>query len=76
MIAFCLRMISGRQLRREKRRIERSSAPLSIALFRLNEPVLNNKFELKSFLDCLRTKTRETDIKGWVNSKTIGVILG
>jgi lipopolysaccharide/colanic/teichoic acid biosynthesis glycosyltransferase len=63
------------QLKREKRRVERSSAPLSIALFQLNEPVLNNEYELKSFLDCLRTRTRETDIKGWVNSKTIGVIL-
>jgi lipopolysaccharide/colanic/teichoic acid biosynthesis glycosyltransferase len=63
------------QLRREKRRLERSSAPLSMALFQLNEPVLNNDFELKCFLDCLRTKTRETDIKGWVDSKTIGVIL-
>ena len=63
------------QLRKEKRRVERSSAPLSIALFQLNQPVLNNEFELKSFLDFLRTKTRETDIKGWVNSKTVGVIL-
>jgi lipopolysaccharide/colanic/teichoic acid biosynthesis glycosyltransferase len=63
------------QLRKEKRRVDRSSAPLSIALFELNEPVLNNEFELKKFFDCLRTKTRETDIKGWVNSKTIGVIL-
>ena len=64
-----------KQLRREKRLVERSSAPLSIALFQLNEPFLNNEFELKSFLDCLRTRTRETDIKGWVDSKTIGVIL-
>jgi lipopolysaccharide/colanic/teichoic acid biosynthesis glycosyltransferase len=63
------------QLRREKRRLERSSVPLSMALFQLNKPVLNNDFELKRFLDCLRTKTRETDIKGWVDSRTIGVIL-
>jgi exopolysaccharide biosynthesis polyprenyl glycosylphosphotransferase len=46
-----------------------------MVLFQLNGPVLNNDFELKRFLDCLRTKTRETDIKGWVDSKTIGVIL-
>ena len=63
------------QLRKEKRRVERSSKPLSIALFQLNKPVLNNELELKKFLDCLRTRTRETDIKGWVNSKTIGYVL-
>ncbi|MCG6533836.1 MAG: hypothetical protein L7F78_03910 [Syntrophales bacterium LBB04] len=63
------------KFRREKRRLERSSAPLSMALFQLNEPVLTNDFEIKRFLDCLRTKTRETDIKGWVDSETIGVIL-
>ncbi len=60
------------QLRREKRRVERSSAPLSIVLFQLNESVLSNKFQLKNFLDSIRTRTRETDIKGWVDSKTIG----
>ncbi len=63
------------QLRREKRRLERSSAPLSLALFQLKETVLNNDFLLKRFLDGLRTRTRETDIKGWVDSTTIGVIL-
>lgn len=63
------------QLRREKRRVERSSAPLSIVLFQLNESVLGNKFQLKNFLDSIRTRTRETDIKGWVDAKTIGMIL-
>jgi hypothetical protein len=63
------------KFRRERRRLERSSYPLSMAMFQLNELVLSNEFERKHFLDCLRTKTRETDIKGWVDSKTIGVIL-
>jgi exopolysaccharide biosynthesis polyprenyl glycosylphosphotransferase len=63
------------QLRREKRRVERSSTPLSIVLFQLNEPILGNKFQLKFFLDSVRTRTRETDIKGWVDAKTIGLIL-
>ncbi len=63
------------QLRREKRRVERSSAPLSIVLFQLNESVLSNRFQLQSFLDSVKTRTRETDIKGWVDSKTIGAIL-
>ena len=63
------------QLRREKRRVERTSAPLSIVLFQLQESVLSNKFQLKNFLDSVRTRTRETDIKGWVDSKTIAAIL-
>jgi exopolysaccharide biosynthesis polyprenyl glycosylphosphotransferase len=63
------------QLRREKRRVERSSAPLSIVLFHLNESILGNKFQLKNFLDSVRTRTRETDIKGWVDARTIGMIL-
>jgi lipopolysaccharide/colanic/teichoic acid biosynthesis glycosyltransferase len=63
------------QLRREKRRVERSSAPLSIILFQLHESVLSNKIQLKNFLNSIRTRTRETDIKGWVDSKTIGTIL-
>ena len=63
------------QLRREKRRVERSSAPLSIILFQLQESVLSNKVQLKNLLDSVKTRTRETDIKGWVDSKTIGTIL-
>lgn len=63
------------QLRREKCRVERTSVPLSIVLFQLHERVLNNKYQLKNFLDSVKTRTRETDIKGWVDSKTIGVIL-
>jgi lipopolysaccharide/colanic/teichoic acid biosynthesis glycosyltransferase len=63
------------QLRREKRRVERSSAPLSVILFQLNDSVLSNKFQLKNFLDSIKNRTRETDIKGWVDSKTIGAML-
>ena len=62
------------ELRKEKRRVERSTAPLSIVLFQLDESVLNNKFQLKQLLNFLRTRTRETDIKGWVHSKAIGLI--
>lgn len=63
------------QLKREKRRAERSSAALSIILFRLNDSVLSNKFQLDNLLESLRVRTRETDIKGWVDSRTIGMML-
>jgi exopolysaccharide biosynthesis polyprenyl glycosylphosphotransferase len=63
------------QLRREKRRVERTLSPLSIILFHLKDSALSNKFQLKNFLNSLKTGTRETDIKGWVDSKTIGCLL-
>lgn len=63
------------QLQREKRRVERSSAPLSIILFQLNDSLLENRYRLKKFLDALKTRTRETDIKGWVDPRTVGTIL-
>lgn len=63
------------QLRKEKRRVERSAAPLSLLLFQLSESVLQNRYRLKKFLDTLKTRTRETDIKGWVDPRTVGAIL-
>ena len=63
------------QLRKEKRRADRSQSPLSIALFNLDESSTRKGNHLKLFMDVLRNKTRETDIKGWVNTKTIGLIL-
>jgi exopolysaccharide biosynthesis polyprenyl glycosylphosphotransferase len=62
------------ELRREKRRVERSAVPMSIVLLELQESVLNNQYQLKQLLHFLRAKTRETDIKGWVHSKAIGLI--
>jgi lipopolysaccharide/colanic/teichoic acid biosynthesis glycosyltransferase len=63
------------ELRREKRRVERSGAPLSIALLKLHESVLNDKEQIRDFLKFLSNKTRETDIKGWVDPVTLGLIL-
>ena len=62
------------ELRREKRRVERSTVPMSIVLLELEESTMNNKYQLKQLLNFLRTRTRETDIKGWVHSKAIGLI--
>ena len=62
-------------LRMEKRRVERSKAPLSIALFFLGQ---NNGKDLKSvqeFLGYLRKSSREIDIRGWFAEDVIGVLL-
>jgi exopolysaccharide biosynthesis polyprenyl glycosylphosphotransferase len=63
------------QLRKEKRRSDRSQAPLSIALLHLDESSGTHGNQLELLMDSLRNKTRETDIKGWVDSKSIGLIL-
>jgi hypothetical protein len=63
------------QLRKEKCRADRSQSPLSMALFNLDESSKKQRKHLKLFIDLLCNKTRETDIKGWVNTKAIGLIL-
>jgi exopolysaccharide biosynthesis polyprenyl glycosylphosphotransferase len=63
------------ELRREKRRAERSSAPLAFALFKLSDKMFEDKDRLRNILDYLRSRTRETDIKGWVDARSIGLIL-
>ena len=63
------------QLRKEKRRADRSHSPLSIVLLHLDEFSKTHEKQLKIFADGLKKKTRETDIKGWVDSKSIGLIL-
>ncbi|MEW6184393.1 MAG: sugar transferase [Thermodesulfobacteriota bacterium] len=63
------------QLQREKRRVERSSTPLSIVLFQLNQSVLGNGYQIRTFLEAMKTRTRETDIKGWIDTRTVGAIL-
>lgn len=63
------------QLRKEKRRAARSHSPLSIVLFTIDGSLKNQGKKLKFFMDFLEHRTRETDIKGWVNKAAIGVIL-
>jgi hypothetical protein len=63
------------QLRKEKCRADRLQSPLSMALFNLDESSKKQRKHLKLFMDLLRNKTRETDVKGWINTKAIGLIL-
>ncbi len=63
------------QMRFEKRRVDRSQAPLSMALFVLGEELLRDAKKLRGFLVNLKQGTRETDIKGWISSRVLGLLL-
>jgi len=63
------------RLRMEKRRADRSHLPLSIALFIVSEEPPVNPIRIQEFLKSLERKTRETDIKGWLESNVLGLIL-
>jgi len=63
------------QMRSEKRRVDRSQAPLSMAFFVLGEELLRDAKKLRGFLVNVKRGTRETDIKGWVTHQTLGLLL-
>jgi len=62
-------------LRMEKKRVDRSKAPLSIALFFLRPINARGEKTAREFLKYLNELTRDTDIKGWIDENQIGVIL-
>jgi lipopolysaccharide/colanic/teichoic acid biosynthesis glycosyltransferase len=66
-------------MRLEKRRVNRSKEPLSIALIILNAKSKKSgdkdHRETREFLKYLKKVTRETDIKGWLDENAIGVLL-
>jgi hypothetical protein len=63
------------RLRSEKRRVDRSRAPLSLSLFVLGEELLRDAKKLRGFLVNVKQGTRETDIKGWVSHQILGLLL-
>ena len=63
------------RLRIEKRRVDRSKAPLSVVLFSFHIKETDNLRQIQEFLKSLHKNTRETDIKGWVDNDVIGLIL-
>jgi len=63
------------RLRTEKRRVDRSKAPLSLALFYFQEKGESSRDVVQEFLTTLEKNTRESDIKGWVDEGVIGLIL-
>jgi lipopolysaccharide/colanic/teichoic acid biosynthesis glycosyltransferase len=62
-------------LRIEKRRVERSKSPFSIALFSLQREMGDREEARQKFVASLLTNTRETDIKGWIDHDVIGLLL-
>lgn len=62
-------------LRMEKRRSDRSKAPLSVILFSMGYKEGGNGKNLDRFFDYVHRVTRETDIKGLINEDIIGLIL-
>jgi len=63
------------RLRTEKRRVDRSKAPLSLVLFYFREKGESSRDAVQKFLTTLEKNTRESDIKGWVDEGVIGLIL-
>ncbi len=63
------------RLRGEKRRVDRSKAPLSLALFYFREREEKSRTALQELVASLDRNTRESDIKGWVDRDVVGLIL-
>jgi exopolysaccharide biosynthesis polyprenyl glycosylphosphotransferase len=62
-------------LRLEKRRADRSKAHLSLLLFSFQIDSTTREEHIGEFISTLQRNTRETDIKGWVNNRVIGLVL-
>ena len=63
------------QVQREKRRTDRSGAPLSIALFRLHIEGAEERSDAHELLELLRCIKRETDVLGYLGDDLIAVLL-
>ena len=63
------------KLRIEKLRAQRSKSTLSIILLVLEKEIDSESINMRAILDVIRTKTRDTDITGFINHTTIGVLL-
>lgn len=71
------RMLSNyffRHLEIEKLRAQRTGSPLSIALLRLKQREDGRRINLLMTLEDIRKETRLTDICGFINQNTIGVL--
>ena len=63
------------RLRIEKRRVDRSKAALSLALFYFQQKEEKGRNTIQEFIALLHKHTRESDIKGSVDRDVIGIIL-
>jgi hypothetical protein len=63
------------RLRIEKCRVDRNGVPLSLALFLLKDELTRSTRKLHEFIVSIKKKTREADIRGWINSEVLGLLL-
>jgi len=64
------------RLRLEKRRVDRSKAPLSMIIFYLDrEKMRADGSSVGNLLTSFNNDVRETDIKGWVDDNALGLLL-
>lgn len=63
------------QLRLERHRAQRSGSPLSVLLLKINSPVRTGSSNIRELLKVVSNKVRETDVVGYVDKRTLGVIL-
>ncbi len=63
------------RLRVEKRRVDRSKAPLSLVLFYFQTNGEKSGAAVRDFVTSLAKNTRESDIRGWVDRDVVGLIL-
>lgn len=64
-----------KQLRLETLRAQRSKSTLSIILLTLNKETDVDVINMNEILDTIREKTRDTDMSGFINHKSICVLL-
>jgi hypothetical protein len=63
------------QLRLEKLRAQRSKSTLSIILLTFEKETDSKVANMREILDLIQTKIRDTDISGFINHQTLGVLL-
>jgi lipopolysaccharide/colanic/teichoic acid biosynthesis glycosyltransferase len=63
------------QLEREKRRSDRSKAPLSIVLFRMESDTGEKRIDAEQLVDILRVRKRATDSLGYLGKDELGLLL-
>ena len=63
------------QLRNEKHRAQRSGSPLSILILKQNKSIRAGSSSIRELLKVVSNKTRETDVVGYIDQRTLGVIL-
>ena len=64
-----------KQMHREKRRVDRSKAPLSIALFHLAAEQGKESDETLGLIELLCNRKRESDVVGYIDENLIAILL-